>query len=138
MKCSKVLTGCFLLVLVALAGCEQERKEAVLSDVPELEFKFEKCTKLYDGEFFVNYCVQSNLESEIDGVFEQEPQIKVSPYNIEDYPATSGLESAHSEQSNLPTSEYDVSEVINGGNIPRGYKVELYYKNNDLSNGGSF
>ncbi|NUO01689.1 MAG: hypothetical protein HUU01_13875 [Saprospiraceae bacterium] len=144
MKYSKALTCCFFLFLLALIGCEQEREQAILPDTsehesPELAFKFEQCIKLYDGEFFVDYCVQSNLESEIEKILLQNPKVRISPYHAADYPETDTPENfVLSEQTDLPPTDYDVSEVIKSSNVPHGYKAELYYSNKNVSDDFSF
>lgn len=142
MKRLQIFISVLLLgIVLCVIGCGKESIKNTASDLAEngveRVFKFEECKKLYDGNFYVTYCVQSDIKSEVDEKFLLNPKIKVSTYKIgefmnkSDYSLPSNIEDDLSDDL-IEESEYDVSEVIKNGNIPSGHKVELFY--NNLSN----
>ena len=89
--------------------------------------------KLTDGNFWVNYCVQSDSEETIAERFNRRPYIRVSKYIEKDFNTVQQPLAREniSEPMEYPKSKRDIAEVIDDGNIPSGYMMEILYSPND-------
>lgn len=121
-----------ILAVLLLFSCSKEEENLIVSKDTEKDavieriFQHEKCLELSHGDYTVTYCIQSDLEEEIDKVLAQKPYIKVTPYNDDNTNVNRTTENVEiKEASETP---YDIAEVIKESNIPTGYQLQILYE----------